>query len=63
MSSVPFEIIHFDVCGLAPFVFKGDNRYYVLFVDDYSWYTWVYIMYHHSQFLSIYQSFVAMVHT
>ena len=49
--------------GPASFVSKGGNRYYILFVDDYTRFTWVYFMHHRSQLLSYYHSFVVMVHT
>ena len=49
--------------GPTPFATKGGHKYYVMFIDDHSRYTWIYFIKHHSQLCSIYQSFVHMLHT
>ena len=62
-SSSLFALVHSYVWGPAPFVSKDDHRYYVIFVDDFSHYTWVYMMRSRADFFHIYVDFVSMVRT
>ena len=39
----PFELVHFDVWGLAPVTSINGFRYYVLFVDHFTRFTWIYL--------------------
>jgi hypothetical protein len=62
-SAKPFDLVHSDVWSPAAFVSKGGHKYYVIFIYDHSRYTWIYFIKRRSEQLTIYKSFVCMVHT
>ncbi|KAK2970863.1 hypothetical protein RJ640_022305 [Escallonia rubra] len=43
-AKAPLELIHTDVCGPIDPASLGKNRYFLLFIDDYSRKTWVYFL-------------------
>ncbi|GJV83550.1 RNA-directed DNA polymerase, eukaryota [Tanacetum coccineum] len=49
-SNAPFDLVHSDVWGPSPIYTKGGSRYYVSFIDDFTRYTWVYLMKRRSVF-------------
>ena len=58
-----FDLIHFDVWGPSSVFSIGGPRYFVVFVDDYSSYSWIFNMKHHSELLQVYSNFAKMVET
>ena len=55
-----FDLIHSDVWELSSVSSIGGSRY---FVDDYSRYSWIFHMKHHSELLQVYSNFAKMVET
>ena len=62
-SFAPFDLIHSDIWGPVPVSTEGGSRYFVIFVDDLSRYTWIYLLHHRSELMSIYQTFHKMIET
>lgn len=42
VTTSPLEVVHSDVWGPSPLLSVCGFRYYVVFVDDYSKYTWLF---------------------
>jgi hypothetical protein len=63
MSTGIFDLIHSDVWGHSPINSIGGSRYFVVFVDDYSRYSWVFLMSSCDELLNIYRNFANMVKT
>ncbi|KAL4037782.1 hypothetical protein IC575_001382 [Cucumis melo] len=59
----PFDLIHSDIWGFAPTSIVHGYRYYVLFIDHFSRFTWIYFLKHHSELSVIYIEFANMIHT
>ena len=61
-ASSLFSVIHSDV-WMSPVLSFTGFKYYVLFTDEYSRYTWVYPMRRKNEVLSHFQKLVAMIKT
>jgi len=60
VSSSPLELVFSDVWGPAP-SFVGKNIYYVSFIDDFSKFTWIYLLRHTSEVFQKFHDFQSMV--
>ena len=60
VSTSPLELLHSDVWS-SPVISNENFRYYVLFVDDYSRYSWIFPMKNKSEVFEIFVKFKATV--
>ena len=59
----PFDLVHCDVWGPAPYPSPTGGKYYVVFVDDYTWASWTYILKSRKEVLSRVQHFLLEIIT
>ncbi|KAI0496462.1 hypothetical protein KFK09_022779 [Dendrobium nobile] len=57
----PFQLIHSDVWGPAPVSSFNGFRYYILFIDDHTRYTWLYLMHSKDESFSKFQHFHQLI--
>ena len=60
-ASTPFELIHSDVWGPCPVISPTRFKYFVTFVDDFSFVTWIYLMKSLSELFSHFTTFCAEI--
>ena len=63
ISSDIFDLIHSDVWGSSSVSCIDGSRYFFVFVDDYSRYSWIFHMKHRSELLQVYSNFAKMLET
>ena len=63
VSTSLLELVHSDVWGPSPLTSLLGFNYYVIFVDDYSCFTWLFLLKHKNEVLSIFKHFKFMVET
>lgn len=61
--SSPFSLIHSDVWGPSPVPSLTGYRYYSVFIDDATRYSWVYLMHNKNETFLKFKQFLAMITT
>lgn len=54
------ELVHSDICGPLSIPSLGGARYFLLFIDDYSRYSWIYTLKHKSEAFESFKEFQAL---
>ena len=62
-SNEPFELIHSDVWGPAPTTSHDGFKYFVIFIDNFSRTSWLYLMKHKSEVFTHFQTFTNLIET
>ncbi|KAH9679431.1 hypothetical protein KPL71_026128 [Citrus sinensis] len=60
-ATVPLELVHTDVCGPINVQARGGYEYFITFTDDYSRYSYVYLMHHKSEALEKFKEYRAEI--
>ncbi|GKV26186.1 hypothetical protein SLEP1_g35531 [Rubroshorea leprosula] len=55
------ELVHTDICGPMKVPSLGQNKYFILFIDDFTRMTWVYFLSSKAQVFSMFKKFKALV--
>ena len=55
------ELVHIDVCCPINIQARGDYEYFIVFMDDFSWYGYVYLMHRKSESFEMFKEFKAKV--
>ena len=62
-TKFPFELVHTDVWGPSRSASTLGFRYFVTFIDDYSRYTWLFLMKNRVELFFIFKKFQAEIRT
>ena len=60
-STSPLKLVHSDVWGPTPVTFVLSYKYYVIFVDDFTRFTWLFLIKHKSEVFTVFLHFKALV--
>ncbi|KAK1432520.1 hypothetical protein QVD17_09417 [Tagetes erecta] len=62
-ASFPLDLVHCDLWGPAPITTTNGYRYYVVFIDDFSRFTWFYPLKTKTDFYVVLPAFIKLVQT
>ena len=62
-SNAPFQIIHSDIWGPSSILFFHGYRYFVVFIDDFTRFSWIYFLKNKSDVYDIFLNFKALIET
>ena len=62
-TSKPLELIHTDLCGPMRTQSINGDKYFMLFIDEYSQMTWVYFLKHKYEAFDMFRAFTKMIDT
>jgi hypothetical protein len=62
-SDIPFALIHYDVWGPSPKSTMFGFRVFVIFIDDCTRMTWIYLLKHKKEVFHVFKSFHTMIQT
>lgn len=62
-TSAPFQLVHMDVWGPSPIPSNKGFRYYLLVIDDYTRYSWLFPLHYKSEVKHAIANFKAYVST
>ena len=57
-SNAPLELIHTDICGPFDIPTWGGEKYFITFIDDYSRYYYLYLLYEKSWSVNTLEVFI-----
>lgn len=55
------QLVYSDLCGPSPILSIDQKLYYVIFVDHYTKYFWLYTIKHKNEVLSLFKQFQSLV--
>lgn len=60
-STCPLQIIYSDLWGPAPILSVDNKSYYVLFVDQFTKYSWIFLLKHKNEVVTVFKNFQTLV--